>query len=102
MTLGLVGGAIPSTSALLVLLVAVATGRLIEGLLLILAFGGGMAIVLGGVAALTGMAGSRLLMATQRAGGPFARRLAGAAPLVSATVIMAVGAVTAIGALGSL
>lgn len=100
--LGLVGGAIPSTSALLVLLVAVATGRLIEGMLLIVAFGGGMAIALGSVAALTGLAGSRLARVTQRAGGPLARRLAAAAPLVSAAVVMAVGAVTAIGALGSL
>lgn len=100
--LGLVGGAIPSTSALLVLLVAVATGRLVEGMLLIVAFGLGMAIVLGGFAAVTGLAGSRLTAATERSGVSAARRLSGAAPLVSAGVIMAVGAVTTIGALGSL
>jgi ABC-type nickel/cobalt efflux system permease component RcnA len=101
-TLGLVGGAIPSTSALLVLLVAVATGQIAQGLLLILAFGLGMAIVLGGLAAITGIARSRLTRAGGRAGLPTARRLAGAAPIVSAVVIMAVGALTAIGALGSL
>jgi ABC-type nickel/cobalt efflux system permease component RcnA len=101
-TLGLVGGAIPSTSALLVLLVAVATGQVVQGLLLILAFGGGMALVLGGLAAVTGLARSRLTRTSGRIGRPAARRLAGAAPIASAVVIMAVGAVTAIGALGSL
>jgi ABC-type nickel/cobalt efflux system permease component RcnA len=85
-----------------VLLVAVATGQVVQGLVLILAFGVGMAIVLGGLAAITGLVRTRLTRAEGPAGLPTARRLAGAAPLVSAVVIMAVGAVTAIGALGSL
>lgn len=102
LTLGLIGGAVPSTSALLVLLVAVSTGQVAQGLVLIAAFGAGMAIVLGGLAAVTGIARSRLAGATARVGLPSARRLAAAAPLVSAMAIMAVGAVTTIGALGSL
>ena len=49
--LGMVGGLVPSASALIVLLAAVTTGRLAFGLALIVAFGLGMAMVLGGLAA---------------------------------------------------
>jgi nickel/cobalt transporter (NicO) family protein len=102
LTLGLIGGMVPSTSALLVLLVAVATGRLVEGLILIVAFGAGMAMVLGGLAAVTALARNGLAGAASGPGGPAARRLAGAAPLASAVVIIAVGVATTVGALGSL
>ena len=51
--LGVAGGLVPSASALIVLLAAVTTGRLAFGLALIGAFGIGMALVLGGLAALT-------------------------------------------------
>jgi nickel/cobalt transporter (NicO) family protein len=102
LTLGLVGGMVPSTSALLVLLVAVATGRLMEGLILIVAFGAGMAIVLGGLAAVTALARNSLAGAASGPGWPAVRRLAGAAPLASALVIIVVGVATTVGALGSL
>ena len=61
---------VPSTSALLVLLVAVATGRLVEGMVLIGAFGDGMAIVLGGLAAVTALARNGLAEAAHRPGAP--------------------------------
>jgi ABC-type nickel/cobalt efflux system permease component RcnA len=48
--LGFAGGAVPSASALIVLLVALATDRLAFGVLLIACFGIGMAAVLGGLA----------------------------------------------------
>ena len=47
--LGLAGGIIPSTNALIILLATIATGRAAYGLVLVVAFGLGMAVVLGGV-----------------------------------------------------
>jgi nickel/cobalt transporter (NicO) family protein len=47
--LGLAGGIIPSTNALIILLATIATGRAAYGLVLVIAFGLGMAVVLGGV-----------------------------------------------------
>jgi ABC-type nickel/cobalt efflux system permease component RcnA len=47
--LGLFGGLVPSINALLILLATVATGRTPYGLVLVVAFGAGMAIVLGGI-----------------------------------------------------
>jgi ABC-type nickel/cobalt efflux system permease component RcnA len=52
--LGFAGGAVPSASALIVLLVAVSTDRPLLGIGLIVCFGIGMAIVLGGLALLAG------------------------------------------------
>lgn len=47
--LGLAGGIIPSTSALLILLGAIASGRAAFGIVLVMAFGLGMAIVMTGI-----------------------------------------------------
>ena len=47
--LGLSGGLVPSASALILLLGSIAAGRVAYGLVLVVAFGIGMAIVLGGV-----------------------------------------------------
>jgi nickel/cobalt transporter (NicO) family protein len=47
--LGLAGGIIPSTNALIILLATIASGRPAYGLVLVIAFGLGMAVVLGGV-----------------------------------------------------
>lgn len=49
MTLGLAGGLVPSASAILLLLAAVAAGRPLLGLGLVIAFGLGMASVLGAI-----------------------------------------------------
>ncbi|MEZ0240841.1 MAG: nickel/cobalt transporter [Chloroflexota bacterium] len=47
--LGLSGGLVPSASALILLLGSIAAGRVAYGLVLVVAFGIGMAVVLGGV-----------------------------------------------------
>jgi ABC-type nickel/cobalt efflux system permease component RcnA len=47
--LGLAGGLVPSISALILLLGSLAAGRPAYGLVLVVAFGGGMAAVLGGI-----------------------------------------------------
>ena len=78
--LGLAGGIIPSTNALIILLATIATGRAIYGLVLVVAFGLGMAVVLGGV-------GLGLVLARDRMDGlPSRSRLGRAAryaPLVA-------------------
>jgi ABC-type nickel/cobalt efflux system permease component RcnA len=102
LTLGLVGGMVPSTSALLVLLVALTTGRLLEGLALIVAFGAGMAVVLAGLAAIVVIARGRLAANAEARDGSRLGRLVGALPLASALLIMVAGTVATLGAIGSL
>jgi ABC-type nickel/cobalt efflux system permease component RcnA len=48
-SLGLAGGLVPSASALILLLGSIAAGRVAYGIVLVVAFGIGMALVLGGV-----------------------------------------------------
>ncbi len=86
--LGLSGGLVPSTNALLILLATLVTGRAAYGLVLVIAFGAGMALVLGGVGlALVYAAGLVERMPSRRS---FAR-LAVAAPLLTAVVVFALG-----------
>jgi ABC-type nickel/cobalt efflux system permease component RcnA len=101
-TLGLVGGMVPSTSALLVLLVALTTGRLLEGLALIVAFGAGMAVVLAGLAAIAVIARRHLAANAEARAHSRLRRFVGALPLASALLIMVAGTVATLGAIGSL
>jgi ABC-type nickel/cobalt efflux system permease component RcnA len=101
-TLGLAGGLVPSTSALIVLLVAVTTGRVLEGMALIGAFGLGMAVVLAGLAGVMSLARNGVADSPRLTASPSLRRLANAVPLASAAVIMVAGAAATIGALGSL
>ena len=58
--LGLAGGLVPSASALILLLGAIALGRPLYGLVLAIAFGVGMALVLSGIGYLLVVAGGRL------------------------------------------
>ncbi len=58
--LGLAGGIIPSTNALIILLGSIVAGRAAFGIVLVVAFGLGMALVLAGVGALTVVARERL------------------------------------------
>ena len=101
--LGIVGGIVPSASAILVLLVAVSLHRLAFGLVLIGAFGLGMAIVLAGISASVVVLRGRLSDGhaawTQRA---TVRRIGGALPLASAVVVVAIGIVLTVGAAASL
>jgi ABC-type nickel/cobalt efflux system permease component RcnA len=102
LALGLVGGMVPSASALLVLLVALTTGRLVEGLGLIIAFGLGMAVVLAGLAGTVGLARTRLATMSVNTHRPRLRGLAANLPLASALLIVVAGTVVTLGALGNL
>jgi ABC-type nickel/cobalt efflux system permease component RcnA len=85
--LGLFGGLVPSINALIILLATLATGRAAFGLMLVVAFGAGMAIVLGGV-------GLGLVYASRRMAVTSSiplRRLVAWAPALTATIIVVVG-----------
>ena len=88
--LGVAGGLVPSASALIVLLAAVTTGRLVFGLGLIVAFGLGMAVVLGGLAVVTIFAhrwlGTRIVRRR-----PMVSQLARLVPIGSGVVVLAIG-----------
>ncbi|MFB7380034.1 high frequency lysogenization protein HflD [Kitasatospora purpeofusca] len=89
--LGIAGGLVPSPSALVVLLGAVALGRTLFGAALVLAYGLGMAATLTAVGLLLVRLGDRL---TGVADGPVAGRLRRIAPysaLLTALLILTVG-----------
>lgn len=91
--LGLAGGMVPSASALVVLLSSLALGRLGFGLVLIVAFGFGMALVLVTTGILLVHAGRLMLRVfpDDEHESPFRRRIAGAVPLISASVVTLLG-----------
>jgi nickel/cobalt exporter len=86
--LGLAGGLIPSTNALIILLAAINVDRPAYGLVLVVAFGLGMAMVLGGVGLVLVFARDRLdrLPSASSLG-----RLATYAPLGAACLIFTLG-----------
>lgn len=97
--LGVAGGLVPSASALIVLLAALTTGRLAFGLALIVAFGIGMAVVLGGLAAATAFA--RGWLDRGAAGqGLLARRALAVLPVASGLLVLSIGLVITIAAVG--
>jgi ABC-type nickel/cobalt efflux system permease component RcnA len=87
-SLGLAGGLIPSTSALLILLGSMAAGRAAFGLVLVVAFGLGMAAVMSSVGLAMIMARGRLDRLPRRSA---LGRLAGYAPLVASVTVLTVG-----------
>ena len=88
--LGLAGGLIPSTSALLILLGSMAAGRAAFGLVLVVAFGLGMALVMSTVGLAMILARSRLdRMPSRSALG----RLAAVAPLLASVAVLTLGVV---------
>ena len=95
LALGISGGIIPCPSALVVLLVAVASHRVALGLVLILAFSVGLAAVLTGIGLL--MVYSRNLLNRFNFGGGILGRL----PVFSALVVAGLGLVIAFEALKS-
>jgi len=97
--LGLAGGMVPSASALIVLLVAITTGRLLFGLALIVAFGVGMSLILGGLAVATTMVRGAVTASGGIASHPLVRRAASAVPLVAGVAVLAAGLAVTIGAL---
>jgi ABC-type nickel/cobalt efflux system permease component RcnA len=88
--LGLAGGLIPSTSALLILLGSIAAGRPAFGLLLVVAFGLGMAAVMTGVGLAMTFARGRLDRVRSRSG---LGRVAAVAPLVASVAVLGLGIV---------
>ena len=86
--LGLAGGIIPSTNALLILLGTIAAGRAPFGVVLVVAFGIGMALVLGGV-------GLALVLARERIdrlpSGGMVGQISGVAPLAAAVLVLGLG-----------
>jgi len=88
--LGLVGGMLPSPSALVVLLGALAVHRAWFGVLLVLGYGVGMALVLVGAGLLL-VRGGRLLSRLGAMRKPALARLAAAMPMASAFVVAGAG-----------
>ena len=88
--LGLAGGLIPSTSALLILLGSIAAGRPAFGLVLVIAFGIGMAAIMTGVGLAMIVARTRLDRMPSRSG---LGRLAAVAPLVASIAVLTLGLV---------
>ena len=88
--LGLAGGLIPSTSALLILLGAIAAGRPAFGLVLVVAFGFGMAAVMSGVGLVLVTARDRVDRAHA---GISLGRFRDAIPLVASVVVLGFGVI---------
>jgi ABC-type nickel/cobalt efflux system permease component RcnA len=86
--LGLAGGLIPSTSALLILLGSIAAGRPGFGFVLVVAFGLGMAGVMAGIGLVLVVARGRL---DRMPSGRGMARLRDAIPLVAAVLVFSLG-----------
>lgn len=86
--LGLAGGLIPSTSALLILLGSIAAGRPAFGIVLVVAFGLGMAAVMAGVGLLVVVARDR---SDRLAGRGALGRLRALVPLTAAILVFGFG-----------
>jgi len=97
--LGLAGGLIPSTSALLILLGSIAAGRPVFGFILVVAFGLGMAAVMGGIGFALVAARDRLERVELGAG---LARLRETVPLVASVVVLSFGLYLTAQALGGI
>ena len=86
--LGLAGGLVPSTNALLILVATVAAGRAAYGVVLVVAFGIGMAAVLVGVG-LAMVYGSGMIARVPRHSS--LSRAAGLAPMLAALTVLMLG-----------
>ena len=86
--LGLAGGLIPSASALLILLGSIAAGRPAFGFVLVVAFGLGMALVMGGIGLALVVARGRLDRV--EAGSPLGR-VGAYMPLVASFLVLGLG-----------
>jgi ABC-type nickel/cobalt efflux system permease component RcnA len=95
--LGLAGGLIPSTSALLILLGSIAAGRPAFGFVLVVAFGLGMAAVMSGIGLALVLARGRL---DRFDGSTTLGRLSGYVPLAAACIVLALGLYLTVQAVG--
>jgi nickel/cobalt exporter len=91
--LGVVGGLIPSGSALLLLLSSIALGQTALGMLLILAFGVGMALVLAGLSTGVVLMRRSPFMGWERWRDPRLVRAASLIPVASGVVVVGFGLV---------
>jgi len=91
MPMGFAGGLVPSPSALVVLLGAIALGRAWFGVLLVLAYGAGMAMTLTGAGLLLVHARAALDRQASAPARPGIASLSRVLPLVSAAAIIVVG-----------
>lgn len=92
--MGIAGGLVPSPSALVVLLGAVALGRTAFGVLLVIGYGLGMAATLTLAGLLMIRLRDRIEAATRTFGGPLPtlrKRLSRIGPVATATLIVLVG-----------
>jgi ABC-type nickel/cobalt efflux system permease component RcnA len=97
--MGLAGGLVPSPTALVVLLSAAAVGRAWFGVLLVIAFGIGMAATLAATGLLVVAAGDRLARFAARGRFPRIARIAVLLPLLTATGVCVLGAAIVLKAL---
>jgi ABC-type nickel/cobalt efflux system permease component RcnA len=86
--MGVAGGLVPSPSALIVLLASIGLGRTIFGVVLVLAYGLGMAATLTAVGLLLVRFRGRL---ERRTAGLWQRRVVTAAPVLTASLVLVVG-----------
>jgi nickel/cobalt transporter (NicO) family protein len=86
--MGLAGGLLPSPSALVVLLAAVAVGKPWLGVLLVLAFGAGMATTLAGAALFVSRVSDKVARSSVLADGRLAGLLRGLPILLAGTVVV--------------
>jgi ABC-type nickel/cobalt efflux system permease component RcnA len=91
--LGIVGGLVPSGSALILLLSAVALNEVLFGLLLIVAFGLGMALVLAGISTGIVLLRRTSIMGWERWRDPRLRPLATWLPVISGLIVMGLGVI---------
>jgi nickel/cobalt exporter len=98
--LGVAGGLVPSPSALLVLLAATALGRTVFGVVLVLGYGIGMALALCAAGVLLVRLRGRLDRVTQSPRLARADRVLAALPVLTALLVVAVGAGLALRAAG--
>ena len=99
-SIGIVGGLAPNGTALVVLLMAIALHQFVIGLLLVLTFGLGIALVMGAVGVATVVVrarGGQLVLPGGRLG-----RLVAILPLASGLAVMAVGALLTVAAIVAL
>ena len=92
LAMGFVGGMVPSPSALIVLLGAIALGRLWFGILLIAAYGAGMGATLAGAGLLLVKVRARLERNPSKG---WARRATSLVPILAACVVLLLGIATA-------
>jgi len=94
--IGIAGGLVPSPSALVVLLGSAALGRAWFGVLLVLAFGAGMATTLACAGLVAHQAASGLGRLAEAGRHPWLTRAATVMPALTAAAVIAVGASLAV------